>query len=164
MGVSLPYNGLMIQPLLFEKAIMENTGIRWNIEDLIPHRGRMLLLEEILSLNTEAAISSARVREAWPLISEHSVSSLILIELAAQTGGLCNGLGLVRKHGEDSDKTGFLVGVKQAVFHVAFLPVGTRIITEAVNKFKFESFREIDGVSKVGSKVVCEVTLQVMQV
>ena len=43
------------------------------------------------------------------------------------------------------------------------LPVGTTIITEARNCFNFESFREIEGVSRVGSEVVCEVTLQVMQ-
>ncbi len=143
---------------------MKDTKFHWNIEDLIPHRGRMLLIEEILRVDTEAAVSSTKVKETWPLVDDNSVSSLILLELAAQTCGLCNGLGRIQDQGEDSDKKGFLVGVKQAVFHVASLPVGTGIVTEAVNKFKFESFREIDAVSKVGPDVVCEVTLQVMQV
>ena len=143
---------------------MSNSETRWNIEDLIPHRGGMLLLEEILRLDTEAAVSSTRVKESWPLVSEGYVSSLILIELAAQTGGLCNGLGLAREHGKDSDKTGFLVGIKQAVFHVGTLPVGTTIVTEARNSFNFENFREIEGISKAGGSVVGEVTLQVMQV
>jgi len=142
---------------------MPDSELRWNIEDLIPHRGRMLLLDDILKLDTEAAVSSTRVKATWPLVDGISVSSLILVELAAQTCGLCNGLGRIHDQGENSDKKGFLVGVKQAVFHVASLPVGTKIITEAVNRFKFDSFREIEGVSRVGSDVVCEVTLQVMQ-
>ena len=143
---------------------MKNAETRWDIEELIPHRGRMLLLDDILSLDTEAAVSSTRVKETWPLVGDGSVPALILLEIAAQTCGLCNGLGRIHDRGENSDKSGFLVGVKKAVFHVASLPVGTEIVTEAVNTFKFESFREIEGVSKVGQDVVCEVTLQVVQV
>ena len=143
---------------------MENTEIKWKIEDLLPHRGRMLLLDEILKLDTEGAVSSTRIKETWPLVDGNVVSSLILIELTAQTGGLCNGLGLIHEHGKDSDKTGFLVGVKRATLHVASLPVGTTIVTKARNPFNFENFREIEGVSKTGETIVGEVTLQVMQV
>ena len=54
--------------LFYWKAVMSDTELHWNIEDLIPHRGRMLLLDDILRLDTEAAVSSTRVKETWPLV------------------------------------------------------------------------------------------------
>lgn len=142
---------------------MPDPKIPQEIEDLIPHRGSMLLLEEILELDPEAAVSKARVRDTWPLFDGSGVSSLVLVELVAQTCGLSNGLGRIRDRGIDSDKKGFLVGIKSAEFHVETLKVGTLITTEARNRFSFDSFREVAGVARAGDKILGEVVLQVMQ-
>lgn len=131
------------------------------VEDLLPHRGRMRLVDDILELNTEIAVSKSRVTNQWPLFDGSGVSSLMIIELVAQTCGLSNGLNQMQTHG--SIKKGFLVGIKAASFEQAVLPLGAEIITEATNRFKFETFREIEGTSKIGSTVVGKVTLQVMQ-
>lgn len=55
------------------------------------------------------------------------------------------------------------MGIKTARFHIDHLPLGADIITEARNRFKFEGFREIEGVSRIGEEIVGEVTLQVVQ-
>jgi len=142
---------------------MSNPTALPEIEDLIPHRGSMLLLDEILTVDPQAAVSKARVKETWPLFDGSGVSALILVELVAQTCGLSNGLGRILEKGPDSEKTGFLVGIKTAALHVETLPVGTLIITEARNRFEFESFREVEGVARAGDDILGEVTLQVMQ-
>jgi predicted hotdog family 3-hydroxylacyl-ACP dehydratase len=142
---------------------MPDSTIPHKIEDLIPHRGSMLLLDEILMIDTEAAVSKARVKKTWPLFDGSKVSSLVLVELVAQTCGLSNGLGRIRDQGIDSEKKGFLVGIKSAAFHVKSLAVGTLITTEARNRFEFDSFREVAGIAKAGEELLGEVTLQVIQ-
>jgi predicted hotdog family 3-hydroxylacyl-ACP dehydratase len=142
---------------------MAETLPRPSVEDLLPHGGRMLLIDEILEVDTETAVSKSRVTENWPLFDGMAVSALMIVELVAQTCGLSNGLDRIRTQGEDSSKKGFLVGIKSARFYVDSLPLGAEIITEATNRFKFEAFREIEGTSRIGSDIVGEVTLQVMQ-
>jgi predicted hotdog family 3-hydroxylacyl-ACP dehydratase len=134
-----------------------------SITDLLPHRGRMLLIDEIVALDLEAAVSRSRVAQTWPLFNGTGVPAFVVIELVAQTCGLCNGLQRVLEQGEDSIKKGFLVGIKTAGFHMDTLLLGTDILTEARNRFKFEGFREIEGISRIGGRIVGEVTLQVVQ-
>jgi predicted hotdog family 3-hydroxylacyl-ACP dehydratase len=142
---------------------MAESLMHWRVEDLLPHRGRMLLIDEILKVDTESAISRSRVTEAWPLFDGVGVPALMIIELVAQTCGLLNGLCRIQEQGEDSEKRGFLVGIKMAKLYIENLPLGESILTEARNRFKFEGFREIEGFAKMGSKLVGEVTLQVVQ-
>jgi len=133
------------------------------IEALLPHRGRMLLIDEIVAIDTDAAISRATPNDQWPLCDGSSVSSLLLIELVAQTSGLSNGLDWLNTEGRESRVKGWLVGIKTANLHVPAIALGTVIETEAKNSFKYEGFRAIDGFCKVGEKVIAEVTLQVVR-
>ncbi|MDP1989876.1 MAG: hypothetical protein Q8K00_02540, partial [Syntrophales bacterium] len=62
-----------------------------DIETLIPHRDRMRLLAEVITVDTEKAVTSANVTEDWPLYHEGSVDVLVTIELVAQTAALLEG-------------------------------------------------------------------------
>lgn len=135
----------------------------WSVEDLLPHRGCMLLIDEIVRIDTEVALARSRVSESWPLFDGSGVPAFLIIELVAQTCGLFNGLNRIREQGPDSEKRGFLVGIKMAEFKVATLPLRVDILTEARNRFKFETFREVEGVSRIGSALVGQVILQVVQ-
>lgn len=134
-----------------------------SVHELLPHSGRMLLIDEILKVDTETAVSKSRVSEKWPLFDGHTVSPLVIIELVAQTCGLSNGLNRMQTQGNDANKMGFMVGIKRAQFHVDSIPLGADVVTEATNRFKFETFREIEGSVKNGFDIIGEVTLQVMQ-
>ena len=61
------------------------------IEDLLPHREGMLLIGEVLEVSATHAVTLSTVRPTWPLADAHGVESLICVELAAQTAGVCNG-------------------------------------------------------------------------
>ena len=93
---------------------MTQTNI--GIEDLLPHRGRMLLIDEIIEVDDKKAVTGATVTELWPLFDGKAVSSLILIELVAQTAGIVNGWVRIEKKGKNSKKEGWLVGIKQSRF------------------------------------------------
>jgi predicted hotdog family 3-hydroxylacyl-ACP dehydratase len=133
------------------------------IEDLIPHRGRMKLIDGIIHLDFNQAISRAVVKDSWPLFGGGGVKPLILVELAAQTAGLCNGFERIHVRGVDSSQQGFIVGIKKAVFSIDVIPEGTEIVTLCENTFKYDNFREIQGVSRIGSDIVGETVLQLFQ-
>lgn len=134
------------------------------VEDLLPHRGRMRLVDEILHVDEERAVTRSKVTEQWPLFDGESVGSLILIELAAQTAGICNCWNGLRTQGERFVKKGWLVGVREARFFVDSLPLSAHVVTTAENRFKFENFREIAGSARIGAKAAAEITLQLVQV
>jgi predicted hotdog family 3-hydroxylacyl-ACP dehydratase len=139
------------------------TIVNYSIEDLLPHRNGMLLIEEILEGSPQAAMSRAVVNKNWPMCDGHRVNALILIELAAQTAGICAGLARIRERGLDSDKKSWLVGIKQSRFFVEYLAVNDTIITRSENSFEYEGYRQINSTARVGTKVVGEVELQAIQ-
>jgi len=133
------------------------------IEDLLPHRNRMLLIDEILEVDHNMAVTGATVTDRWPFFSRNGVSSLVLIEVVAQTAGINNGWVRIQKDGIDSEKKGWLVGIKQSRFFVSTLALNDRIITRVENQFKYEGYRQILGTARIGSEVVGEVVLQVIR-
>jgi predicted hotdog family 3-hydroxylacyl-ACP dehydratase len=133
------------------------------IEDLLPHRDRMLLIDEVLEVTDTTAVTSATVTKQWPLFDGRAVDSLILIELVAQTAGVNNGWVRIKQHGLDSEKKGWLVGIKQSRFLVNAVALNDRIITRAENQFEYEGYRQILGTARIGEKLVGEVALQVIQ-
>ena len=130
---------------------------------LIPHRGRMRLVEAIVSLTETDSVSTATVRESWPLHDHGVVHPIVLIELIAQTSGLCNGLTRLRAEGIDSDKSGWIVGIKEAHLFVNVLPVGTKIVSSAENRFIFDDFREVYGIARIGETIAADAVLQLMR-
>jgi len=140
---------------------MNFTDIR--LDDLIPHRGRMKLIHSIIETDTEKAVTKAVVSDKWPLFDGNGVLSLLLIEVAAQTAGVCNGLDRIKNCGIYTSKTGWLVGIKKAQFFIDMIPNHTEIITFAENSYKFDNFREIKGTSKINSDVVSKIVLQLFR-
>ena len=134
-----------------------------SITDLLPHRGRMLLIHEIVQIDKDSAVSRSIVNDQWPTFDGAGVSPLLIIELVAQTSGLNNSLDRLKKEGQGTETKGWLVGIKKAILHVDTLELGMVVTTRAKNSFKFEGFREIEGQAMIGEQVVGEVTLQVVR-
>jgi len=133
------------------------------LEDLLPHRGPMLLIEKVLEVDATHALTLCRVAQSWPMADEKGVHPLVLIELAAQTAGVCNGWDRVRTKGLDSDKMGWLVGIKKTEIFTDCLPFGGEIITRAENSYSFENLREVSCEQRMGDILICKSTLQLFQ-
>jgi predicted hotdog family 3-hydroxylacyl-ACP dehydratase len=140
---------------------MKPSGL--TIEDLLPHRGGMMLIDEVMEVDEKRAVAASVVSSRWPLFDGMSVSPIVLIELIAQTAGLSNGLERLRRHGRDSEKRGWLMGIKRSLFFIDAIPLKTRIVTRCENRFEYDSFREIVGTAEIGGDIVCEASLQVFQ-
>jgi predicted hotdog family 3-hydroxylacyl-ACP dehydratase len=134
-----------------------------SLEDLLPHRSPMMLVEKVLEVDAEHAVTLCRVASSWPMADESGIHPLILIELAAQTAGVCNGWERVQTKGLESDKMGWLVGIKKAELFIDYLPIGGEIISSAENSFKFESLREVACLQHLDGKLIGIMTLQLFQ-
>ncbi|MDR2548913.1 MAG: hypothetical protein LBD10_01715 [Desulfobulbus sp.] len=133
------------------------------IEDLLPHRDAMLLIDEVLEVDAVHARTLSTVRPDWPLTDARGAESLICVELAAQTAGVCNGWDRIRCRGLDSDQMGWLVAVKRVDFFVDRLPLGVRIEARAENTLVFDKFREVTSELHRDGRLVASVVLQLYQ-
>lgn len=133
------------------------------IQTLLPHRGRMLLISDIICLDAQKATTHALALQSWPLQSPYGVNALILIELVAQTAGIFNGYTALKDEGANANVRGWIVGVKSAKFFIDHIPVGTLIETTAENQFEYDQLRETHGVAKMGNRIIGEATLQLMR-
>lgn len=133
------------------------------LEDLLPHRDGMLFVKEVLDVDRTKARTVFLVEKSWPMADERGVHPLILIELAAQTAGVCNGWDRIQTQGLDSNPMGWLVAIKKAEFFVDSLPFGRMICGKAENTYSFENLREVACELSMGDRIIGTATLQLFQ-
>lgn len=132
-------------------------------ENILPHRGRMLLIDEILDVDDAGAVTRSVVTESWPFFNGRDAHAIVLIELVAQTAGVHNGWIRDKLHGPAADKKGWIVGIRQARLAVNAIPLGTKLIARAKNRMEFEGFRDIYGTVEMGTRIVAEIALQLLR-
>jgi predicted hotdog family 3-hydroxylacyl-ACP dehydratase len=131
------------------------------IEDLIPHRDRMQLVDEVIEINEETARTAAVVTKDWPLDETGLLSPLILLELIAQTAGVHEGWKAYRQ-GKAGTK-GWLVGIKKADFFTDGLAPGTVLTTAVRTLYTMETYAVFTGTVEASSKVLAQAELQVFR-
>ena len=133
------------------------------IEDIIPHRDGMLLIDEVISVGDNEAVTRSTVAPRWPLTDEQGAQSIVLLELAAQTAGINNGLQLRQEEGPDGGRKGWIVGIKSAQFHISRIPLNTPITVRSQNRFEYEGFCEIYSEATIAGQLVAEITMQLVK-
>lgn len=132
------------------------------IDQLIPHRDRMKLIDRIVQVNDDIAVASSVVAETWPLCTGLSVNAVVLIEVVAQTAGVLSSW----KKGENrpSYKIGWLTGIKSAEFFVDEVPLNAELITTATTMYSFEDYEALEGSVMMGTSLLCKVQLQILSI
>lgn len=124
----------------------------------------MLLIDRVVSAGEGYAVSETVVKESFPTAGDSGVSPLVLIELAAQTAGICNSLGRIQKEGRGTQTKGWLVGVKRAGFFVEdVIPFGSLLVARSENRHEFDLLREVYCEVHRNGTLVGEITLQLIQ-
>jgi predicted hotdog family 3-hydroxylacyl-ACP dehydratase len=129
-------------------------------ESLIPHRRDMKLLDRVVNPGHNGLQAETTVVESWPLAREGSVSSLLCIELVAQT---ISALSTWHRGKEARPRPGLLVGIKEAQFFVASLTIGTRVKVHVEKLYDLGNYAVFMGQVSSGSTLLCTATLQVME-
>ncbi len=133
-----------------------------DIEDLIPHREGLKLIDTIISVDQEHAVTRATVKDSWPFLSGDAVSTIVLIELAAQTAGVCIGWNEKMKTAEPKGKAGgWLVGIKKAHFCIDKIPLDTCITIRSENRLVIENYKEIGATARIEETIIGEIILQI---
>ncbi|MBN1534048.1 MAG: hypothetical protein JXA20_15365 [Spirochaetes bacterium] len=135
----------------------------YTIDDLIPHRDRMRLVQEVLEADAKSAVTAATVSDAWPTYADGAVSPVVIVELAAQTAGVSVGLDELARNRKRVAGKGWIVGIKRASFFVSSIPAGSRIVTRAWERVSHRDYAEIEGASSVEGSPVGTVILQVLR-
>ncbi len=133
------------------------------LEALLPQRRPMLLLDRVLRGDALSAVTESVVQPTWPLAGEAGVEALLLIEIAAQTAGVCCSWQRIRAKGLDSTQTGWIVAIKKSRLVASVLPFGTRIRAEARKTINYGGFQEVAAILFAGGARVAEVLLQLYQ-
>jgi predicted hotdog family 3-hydroxylacyl-ACP dehydratase len=108
-------------------------------------------------------VTRSVVDSSWPLLEDDAVPPLILVELAAQTAGVCNGLDRIQSRGRDSNQMGWLVGIKKTDFFIDRLPVGSAVVVRADNSYNFGNLREVSCEMSMDGTLIGRATLQLFQ-
>ena len=134
-----------------------------NIENLIPHRERLKLIDTIISVDEAHAATQAKVKASWPLLSDNAVNAVVLIELAAQTAGVCIGWNeKMKTSGPKGEARGWLVGIKKAHFYIDKIPLNSCITVRSENCLVIENYKEIAATAHIGQTLVGEIMLQIL--
>ena len=131
-----------------------------DIESLIPHRKKIRIIDEVLDVQENSAVSSTVVNSDWPLFDGEAVNSLILIEAMAQTAALIE--GVKRKKRGDSGVKGWLVGIKSAEFMEEKIPVNTHLVVRLESTNAFDNYGVVEGTVQSGEKILATATLQAL--
>ena len=129
-------------------------------EPLIPHRHHMRLLEWVRRPIEKTLQAETTVNPDWPLHRDGMVSSLICIELVAQT------IAALRTWNEGKgaeSRLGFVVGLKKAEFSPSSIPVGTRLVIHIAETYHVKEYAVYEGQVNSGSDFTFKTTIQVME-
>jgi predicted hotdog family 3-hydroxylacyl-ACP dehydratase len=128
-------------------------------ESLIPHRRRMMLIERIKNPDESGLQAETRVREDWPIYEKGAVSSIICIELIAQS---ISAYGTWRRGARAVPRVGLLVGVKRAEFTTATLPLNIKLRISVEEVSRVGSYGVFKGEVASGSTNFCRAVVQVI--
>lgn len=129
-------------------------------ERLVRHRRRMRLIEFVKTPTRSGLQAEATVSEAWPLIVNGNVSSIICIELVAQA---ISALSTWRRGEGAKPQVGLLVGIKEVEFYHGNIPVMTKLIIHIEELYQLGGYAVFKGKVKSDLVTYCEAIIQVVE-
>ncbi len=138
---------------------MEKNGFI-RAEILIPHRRRMQLIKRVKVMAGNSLQAETTAEEEWPLCREGMVSSLISAELVAQAVSAWSTL----RHGKGATpRIGLLVGIKEAEFSKADIPLRTPLTVHIEKLYHLENYAVFRGQVNSQKESFCTIIIQVME-
>lgn len=120
------------------------------IEELLPHRGNMLLLEQMLVADDDSAICCAAPDSgAWYAQADGSMPAWIGIELMAQT--IAAHAAFVARLSGKPPRPGVLLGTRAYKAEESFFPAGAALHIEARL-----SYRDVSGLGAYDCRIADE--------
>jgi len=130
------------------------------IEELIPHRDSMLLIEEICDITETSATTETCLHENLLFVNSGILEPYSLIEFMAQTVAIMFGYRNIASGGEV--QKGLLVGVDNVVFSERQACVGETICIHIHEIAAISGFGTYNGCVRIGDNELCTGILKVL--
>lgn len=139
------------------------------IEDIIPHSGDMILIDEIVSHNGENLIATRSIRESDPFYRPGTdpvmggtagIPSWVGLEFMAQAVAAWSGLRVRAEGGKP--RSGFLVGAKKYRSSAAVFPLGCQLEIEVRLRDRHGSLVVFEG-KIVSDEIEAEAVLNIYE-
>lgn len=131
----------------------------FSIADLIPHRGRMCLIDGIERIDEQhGGVLFTRVGADWPLVEGERLDPLVLVEVVAQAAAVL--VGWLRRHQERMGGRGWLVGVRRTELPAAAPAVGDALRVRVQVDYEVEAYAVFKGRVERDGRPLAEVEIQ----
>ncbi len=137
------------------------TTEQYKIEDFIPQRRPMLLVDEFVSSDWNETRVRTTVRDSWPLVENGKVDPVVLIEVVAQTAGVL--AGWRKRDKEKQGGRGWLVGVRRTDLTGVALEVGDVLDSYVKVSYELENYAVFQGRVELHGKEIARVEIQTFQ-
>jgi predicted hotdog family 3-hydroxylacyl-ACP dehydratase len=118
----------------------------WPIDQLLPHAGRMILLDRVIAWDAERIQCERVVRRGDAFVQPGGLPAWTGVELMAQAIAAWNGCQVLAAG--DAVRPGFLLGTRAYRANVDVFPCGTKLTIEAVR-----SFHDDDGMGGFACRI-----------
>lgn len=98
-------------------------------EDLVPHAGPMVLLDELVQWEPGRARCRLTLREDAPFVRGGRVDAVVTLEYMAQAVAAC--LGHEAYLGGEGVRVGMIIGCRKMDLHQPAIPVGAEVLVDA---------------------------------
>jgi predicted hotdog family 3-hydroxylacyl-ACP dehydratase len=131
------------------------------IDELVPHRPPMLLLDRVRSTDGQNIVCELTIRDGASFVERGAVAATVAIEYMAQAAAAWLG-ALARARGEPPGG-GILVGLRDVVLHVDAFARGELLEIHARHTWGTERFMSFDCRVVIASRDVATATLNVLR-
>ncbi len=135
------------------------TGVRYQVNELVPHRDAMSLLDRIEDYGEDWLRAAVEVRPGGTFAGEHGVPGWVGIEYMAQAAAAFGGLDQVQRGEQPS--IGLLIGARYYQCMLDWFPLGsTLIVTAKIAMRDSEDFAAYDCEIELRRERVASTTLK----
>lgn len=127
------------------------------IRELLPHAGRMVLLDELIEWEAGRARARMVVREGMPFVKAKKMDSIALMEPMAQTVAAC--LGYEAYRGGAGVRVGMIIGARAFEIFERESAVGAELLFEATRIRGSDSLSHFSCTAARGETRLAEATL-----
>lgn len=133
-------------------------------EYYLPHRGVMKLIDRIVHVDTDKAITESQVSDQWPLVTGTCVSPIVFVELAAQTAGIYIAWNKEKEKLRTGKERGWVVGISSASFFSEPVRVASTLTTYITSKLSVDTYMKLNGKVYLREELAGEIGLQLFWV
>ena len=132
-----------------------------DIRGVVPHSGRMVLLDRLVAFDGESLAAEVLIRPGALFADEQGVGAWVGVEYMAQAVAAL--AGIEARQGGGSARIGYLVGARHYSCNVPYFPLGTAlrisVRRDGAGDLRLGSF----ACSITGEGIVAEATVTVFQ-